>query len=110
MMKATVAEPPGEPSAAQPAGGGSQLKKVILTVIQILVTAGILFWVFHDPAKRAQMGQALHRAITINPEWLLAGFLSYGVVEFLAALQLRSQFAATFDNLTTEPLDLIARH
>jgi uncharacterized membrane protein YbhN (UPF0104 family) len=85
MMKATVAEPPGEPSAAQPAGGGSQLKKVILTVIQILVTAGILFWVFHDPAKRAQMGQALHRAITINPEWLLAGFLSYGVVEFLAA-------------------------
>jgi uncharacterized protein (TIRG00374 family) len=57
------------------------MKKTILTIIQVLVTAGILFWVFHDPAKRAQMWEALTHA---KPAWLLAGFLCYGAVELLA--------------------------
>jgi hypothetical protein len=54
---------------------GNKLKKVILTTIQVLVTAGILFWVFHDPVQRAQMWEALIHA---KPVWLLAGFLCYG--------------------------------
>jgi len=60
------------------------VKKTILTVIQVLVTVGILFWVFHDPVKRHQMWEALIHA---RPAWLLAGFLCYGVVELLAAFR-----------------------
>ncbi len=60
------------------------MKKTILTVIQVLVTVGILFWVFHDPTERAQMGQALRHA---KASWLLAGFVCYGVVELLAAFR-----------------------
>jgi uncharacterized protein (TIRG00374 family) len=62
------------------------MKKTILTVIQVLVTVGILFWVFHDPHKRAEMGEALSHAGS-HPGWLLAGFGCYGVVEFLAAFR-----------------------
>jgi uncharacterized protein (TIRG00374 family) len=58
------------------------MKKTILTIIQVVVTAGILFWVFHDPEKRAKMWDALTHA---KPAWLLAGFLCYGIVECLAA-------------------------
>lgn len=77
-MKMPVVEEP----TAQPPARRFQPKKVILTAVQILVTGGILFWVFHDPAKRAQMWDALRHA---KPEWLFAGFICYGVVEFLAA-------------------------
>jgi len=60
------------------------MKKTVLTIIQILVTVGILFWVFHDPDKRAKMWEALSHA---RPAWLLAGVACYGVVELLAAIR-----------------------
>lgn len=50
----------------------------------MLVTAGILYLVFHDPAKRAEMAHALGQA---NHWWLLAGFLAYGLVEFLSGVR-----------------------
>lgn len=61
---------------------GSRRNKAILTFLQVCVTVGILFWVFHDPAMRAQMWEALSHA---KPIWLLGGFLCYGIVECLAA-------------------------
>jgi len=70
------------PLEEKPKPGGNRVKKAVLTAVQVLVTVGILFWVFHDPAKRAQMWEALSHA---KPLWLLAGFLCYGIVEFLAA-------------------------
>jgi uncharacterized protein (TIRG00374 family) len=60
----------------------STIKRKILTAVQVLVTAGILAYVFHDPDKRAKMWQAITHA---KPVWLLLGFLSYGVVEVLAS-------------------------
>ena len=57
------------------------MKKTVLTIIQILVTLGILFWIFHDPAKRHEMLQAISHA---DPAWLLIGIASYGMVEILA--------------------------
>jgi len=60
------------------------MKKKLMTALQLLVTVGILCWVFHDHDQRVRMWKALMRA---NPVWLLAGFLSYGVVEILAALR-----------------------
>ncbi|MGA3171883.1 MAG: lysylphosphatidylglycerol synthase transmembrane domain-containing protein [Chthoniobacteraceae bacterium] len=59
-------------------------KKTILTIIQVFVTVGILFWVFHDPKTRAEMWDAMKRA---SHGWLLMGFLCYGVVEILAAFR-----------------------
>ncbi len=50
----------------------------------MLVTVGILFAVFHDPAKRAEMARALGKA---DRGWLLAGFAAYGLVEICAGVR-----------------------
>lgn len=60
------------------------MKKHILSVIQVLVTVGILFWIFHDPHKRAQMIEALQNA---DQRWIVAGILLYGIIEILAAFR-----------------------
>ena len=58
------------------------MKKTILTIIQIVVTLGILFWIFHDPHKRTEMWAAISHA---QPLWIGAGIFSYFIVEILAA-------------------------
>jgi uncharacterized protein (TIRG00374 family) len=50
----------------------------------VLVTVGIVYFVFRDPAKRAEMAQALTQA---DRWWLLAGLAAYGVVEVLAGIR-----------------------
>ena len=50
----------------------------------MLVTVGILWLVFRDPAKRAEMAHALLRA---DRSWLLAGLAAYGLVEIMAAIR-----------------------
>ena len=35
------------------------MKKILAAIFQIAVTLAVLYWVFHDPQKRAQMGVAL---------------------------------------------------
>jgi uncharacterized membrane protein YbhN (UPF0104 family) len=57
------------------------LKKVVITTLQIAVTVGILFVLFRDPHKRAEMAETLRNA---NASWLLLGFAMYGVVELIA--------------------------
>lgn len=46
------------------------MKKALVTVLQVAVTVGLLWWVFHDPEKRAQMGEALRQA---DWSWLWVG-------------------------------------
>lgn len=58
------------------------MKKTLLTLLQLAVTIGVLFWVFHDPVKRAQMGVALRAA---DYRWILAAVVAYGLVEAAAA-------------------------
>ena len=60
------------------------MRRALLTSLQILITVGILWFVFRDPAKRAAMGTALAHA---NPLWLLLGFALYGLVELCAAIR-----------------------
>ncbi|MCE9611669.1 MAG: flippase-like domain-containing protein [Chthoniobacter sp.] len=60
------------------------MKKAALTALQVLVTAGILFLVFRDPAKRAEMAHALGEA---NRGWLFAGFAAYGLVEICSGVR-----------------------
>lgn len=60
------------------------MKKAIFTALQVAVTIGILFFVFRDPAKRAEMAGALLRA---DLRWLFAGLAIYGATEGLAVIR-----------------------
>jgi uncharacterized protein (TIRG00374 family) len=50
------------------------MKKTLLTVLQIAVTIGLLWWVFHDPERRREMLAATKLA---NVWWLGAGVLVF---------------------------------
>ena len=60
------------------------MKKVLLSLLQIAITIGVLFWVFHDPAKRAKMAIALRMA---DYRWVLGAGLAYVLVEIFAAFR-----------------------
>ena len=60
------------------------MKKALLTTVQIAITVALLYFVFRDPAKRAQMGTALRLA---NYWWMALGILAYAVVEIAAAIR-----------------------
>ena len=46
------------------------MKKTLLTVLQLAVTIGLLWWVFHDPVRRREMLEAVKLA---DWRWLAAG-------------------------------------
>ncbi len=60
------------------------MKKILAAIFQIAVTLAVLYWVFHDPQKRAQMGVALRAA---DYRWIAGAILAYLVVEFAAAVR-----------------------
>ncbi len=60
------------------------MKKILLTLLQLVVTIAVLYWVFHDPAKRAQMGEALR---TADYSWIVAAVFAYILVEIAAAIR-----------------------
>lgn len=59
-------------------------KKILITLLQALVTLGLLWWIFHDPSKRAQMVQALGKA---DPRWLVPAFVCFGLVLVCSAFR-----------------------
>lgn len=60
------------------------MKRAAAIILQFLVTAAGIFYVFHDPAKRSQIGQAIRQA---DWHWLMLGWLCYSVVEILATVR-----------------------
>ena len=63
-----------------------RMKKILITLLQIAVTIAVLFWVFHDPHKRAQMAVALaDGGLSLDG---VRRFFAYFLVEFAAALSL----------------------
>lgn len=60
------------------------MKKALLTTLQVGITLTVLFLVFRDPAKRAEMLKVLSGA---NRWGLFAGFAVYGLVEVIAGLR-----------------------
>ncbi len=60
------------------------MKKILIAVLQIAVTIAVLFWVFHDPHKRAQMGVALRMA---DYRWIGVALACYFVVELAAGVR-----------------------
>jgi len=60
------------------------MKKILVAVLQIAVTVAVLFWVFHDPQKRAQMAIALR---TADYRWIVAALICYFLVELAAGVR-----------------------
>ncbi len=60
------------------------MKKVLVSLVQIAVTIAVLYWVFHDPTKRAKMWEALQAA---DYRWIAGAMLAYFTVEFVAAIR-----------------------
>ncbi|HEY5992797.1 MAG TPA: lysylphosphatidylglycerol synthase transmembrane domain-containing protein [Candidatus Udaeobacter sp.] len=60
------------------------MKKILLTLFQLSVTIGVLYWVYHDPNRRAQMAEAIRNA---DYRWVGMGVLAYVVVEIAAAFR-----------------------
>src|SRR5438874_11498594 len=60
------------------------VRRLVVSALQIAITLGILTFLFHDSAKRAQMAEALRRA---DWRWLLAGVFAYAATETLGAIQ-----------------------
>lgn len=60
------------------------MKKAFFTLFQLCLSAALLWWVFHDPAKRAVLRDALHRA---DGWWLAAAIGAYGVFELIAGIR-----------------------
>ncbi len=48
------------------------------------VTIAVLYWVYHDPNRRAQMAEAIRNA---QYRWVVIGILAYVVVEVAAAFR-----------------------
>src|SRR5881394_4585721 len=60
------------------------MKKILVTLFQLSVTVGVLYWVYHDPNRRAQMAEALRNA---EYRWVLMSMLAYLVVDAAAAFR-----------------------
>lgn len=60
------------------------MKKALLTILQLAVTVALLYWVYHDPVKRAQMAEALRAA---HYSWVVIAIVSYVIVELAAAFR-----------------------
>src|SRR5204863_239569 len=61
-----------------------RMKKILVTAFQLSVTVGVLYWVYHDPTRRAQMVEAIRNA---EYRWVAMGILAYIVVEIAAAFR-----------------------
>jgi len=60
------------------------MKRAGIMLLQLVVTAAGLWYVFHDPQRRAQIADALRHART---SWVLIGWLCYSTVEVLATVR-----------------------
>jgi glycosyltransferase 2 family protein len=58
------------------------MKKIIVPLFQVAVTVAVLYLIFHDPTKRAQMMLALRLA---DYRWIVAAIFAYILVEIAAA-------------------------
>jgi glycosyltransferase 2 family protein len=58
--------------------------KTALTLLQLAVTIALLWWLFHDPARREIMAEALAAA---DWRWMLAALAAAGACEFFGIIR-----------------------
>jgi len=76
-----------DPESKKVPDGGrkkSPLGEWLVKIIQVLVTIGLLWWLFHDPTRRTDMSEAIARA---DLWWLLAAMVSAGACEFFGIIR-----------------------
>ena len=73
------------------------MKKTLLTALQIAVTIGLLWWVFHDPERRSEM---LAAAKLANVWWLGAGILVFFFCTIVATARWKILLAVQAINMT----------
>jgi len=56
------------------------MKKILLSVLQIVVTAGLLWWIFRNPEQNRKMLEALRHA---NLLWFVPGIVAIGIALLL---------------------------
>ncbi len=56
----------------------------LLTVLQVAVTLGLLWWLFHDPERRKVVWEALTKA---DWRWMILSVISAGLCEFFGVLR-----------------------
>src|SRR5204862_5693732 len=61
-----------------------RMKKTLITILQLTVTVGLLYWVFHDPSVRAAMALGMREA---DYRWIAAAILAYIIVEVGAVVR-----------------------
>ncbi|MBE2203146.1 MAG: flippase-like domain-containing protein [Chthoniobacterales bacterium] len=61
-----------------------KLGQHLLSVLQVLITVGLLWWLFHDPERRQAMGDALQKA---DWRWMIAALAAAGLCEFFGILR-----------------------
>src|SRR5213594_4090429 len=72
------------PVAPNVEGALRRMKKILITLFQLSVTIAVLYWVYHDPSRRAQMLEAIRNA---QYRWVALGILAYMIVEIAAAFR-----------------------
>jgi len=60
------------------------MKRIGIMLLQVLVTGVGLWYVFHDPQRRAQIADALRQA---RLSWVILGWVCYSTVEILATVR-----------------------
>ena len=73
------------------------MKKTLLTALQIAVTIGLLWWVFHDPERRSEMFAAAKLA---NVWWLGGGILVFFFCTIVATARWKILLAVQDINMT----------
>jgi uncharacterized protein (TIRG00374 family) len=74
------------------------MKKTLLTILQLVVTGGLLYWVFHDEKVRTAMAVAVRDA---DYRWILAAILAYVLVEAAAVARWQILLKVQGINLST---------
>lgn len=68
----------------EPCAKRHSLPHHLLTALQIAVTVGLLWWLFHDPHRRETLWQALVEA---DWRWMVLSLISAGVCEYFGILR-----------------------
>jgi len=72
------------PETGPKTGSSSPFFQHALAVFQVIVTVGLLWWLFHDPERRQAMTTALAAA---DWRWMVLAVISAGVCEFFGILR-----------------------
>ncbi|MFM8716232.1 MAG: lysylphosphatidylglycerol synthase transmembrane domain-containing protein [Spartobacteria bacterium] len=75
---------PAQAKAPDTGRAKSAFTEWLIKGLQVVVTVGLLWWLLHDPARRADMAAALARA---DFWWLLAAMVSAGACEFFGIIR-----------------------